>query len=685
MNSIYRQALILATLLSGHGASAAEAQGESLAALAMRIDQPRLGGEIVDPGPISIGRGVIRPASPVRVLLAADEPCGLVVTGAGTFTYRVDDRFSVPVARRNFKTASSFKATETAGGLDVSTAIDGAVIWGWELPTGLQVRPSGSPTQILDWVAPLLHRTASHQPHQELIVARRLRGAGMIHAMIGGKGFALELDVDPLVERQESLRLLERVTKADSRLNVGRYYPVELATQPIGRQWWEHEVAPLVAVHHSLLVDNDKGSHVTVSSTTHLEGSGAPANLWRASLANRRTAKDKKVYPLVVQSVTVDEKPADFLFEGGVLMVALEPPIGKGRIAKVSVVQEGDYAIRYGGHKYWTLGSWPWYPSPPPNGRLATVDIEVRAPADLEIFASGKTLSRETRDGFTVLESRLEKPMEYVVVSAGKYHVFRESRMNIDASVATYFGKDERGARRLLNNFFAAADCYRRYLDIPYPFAEVEIIELASWGFGQAPPGVIFITQEAVSSFLEGEDRYFSEGVNGRYFHEIAHAWWPHIAKRDAWEENWTSESFAEYISAVCLDTLADGNSRFQMKASLAEWRGRAKEIGDGGSIYLADHLAGNNRKDRVARHGLLYAKGPLVLHALRQELRKQAGDQTGERQFWLALRSYLKSFSYTWGGTPYLVAILDQITGRSWQPWFERYVYGTEMPPYKK
>ena len=28
------------------------------------------------------------------------------------------------------------------------------------------------------------------------------------------------------------------------------------------------------------------------------------------------------------------------------------------------------------------------------------------------------------------------------------------------------------------------------------------------------------------------------------------------------------------------------------------------------------------------------------------------------------------------------LVGILDQITGKDWQPWFERYVYGTETPP---
>jgi hypothetical protein len=32
-------------------------------------------------------------------------------------------------------------------------------------------------------------------------------------------------------------------------------------------------------------------------------------------------------------------------------------------------------------------------------------------------------------------------------------------------------------------------------------------------------------------------------------------------------------------------------------------------------------------------------------------------------------------------GTTRGLVETLDQLTGGNWQPWFERYVYGTEVP----
>ncbi len=665
-------------------ASQVAAEDERLKELAHRIDRPRLGAVVEDSGPIPVGRGVIIPASPVRVLLCGEEPCGLFVAGAAGFTYRVEDRFSVPVAQRNFRTSSSFKPEATSTGLKVSTRLKGAVVWGWGLATGLRSRPGSEPSELPEWIGGLLDRSFFDDPCFPLILERRLPGTGVRYALLHGVDSDLWLLVDPVKDRSETLHRLKATTKGVSVRNAGRHHAIELAAQPIDREWWQQEIAPLVAVHRDLVVDQDGKRHATVTSTTRIEGQQGRMDLWWARLFNARS-NGEKTFSLKVRSVEVNGKPADYHFWGGLLMVALEPALGKGQQAEVKVVQEGEFALRKDGHKYWSLGTWPWYPTADRNAELATMDLTVRVPSDLEVIASGTTLSREEEGGFTVLRTRLEKPMRWPVVAVGKYDVFRDRRLNIDASVATYFGKDERGAKRLLNNFFAAVQCFQRYFDVPYPFKEVEVVELAEWGRGQAPPGVIFITQEAVSTFLDAQDRFFSDGVNARYLHEVAHGWWPHVAKTDSPEENWTSESFAEYTSAVCLDALSEGNDSFRMKSSLARWRGEMKGLGDGGSLFLAEHLSGDHPKNREARRDLLYAKGPLVLHALRQELKRQNGAEVGEKQFWILLRSYLKSFSYTWGGTSYLVAILDKITGQSWQPWFELYVYGTQMPPFKR
>jgi hypothetical protein len=655
------------------------ARAESLAALAERIDRPRLGGEVQNPQPIRVGRAVITPHGTVHVLLAGEEPCGLYVAGPATFSYRIEDRFIRPIVERNLR-RSSLKAAASPEALAITAGLDGALLWGWELAEGLEVAAAAAPQPPPAWAEPLLDRPLYALPHVGLILARRLAIRGVVHGLLHSRGFDLRLMVDPQNDRREILFEIKRLTKLDSQRYGGRNFARELAAQPIGRPWWEHDLAPLVAEHQSLRVDNDRGRHVTVTSTTRLRGRGA-AGVWWAQLLEE-VYEETREFPVRLVSVEVNGKPADYVFQGDLLLVALEPPLGEGQAAEVKVAHEGEYAIRYGGDSFWSLGSWPWYPTPPPNARLATMDLEVRVPEPLTPFVSGATLSSETKDGFTVVRSRLDQPMEYAVVAAGKYHVYRDRRLGIDATVATYVRPNEAGARRLLNNLFAAAECYQRYFNFPYPFSEVEVVEINEWGYAQAPPGVIFITQEAFNSLLEPTDRAFSQGVNARYLHEVAHAWWPHIAKRDSVEENWTSESFAEYASAVCLDALSQGNQSFRLKTALARWQGDIGDIGDGGSIYLAAYLSGANPEDFRDYRRLLYAKGPLVLHALRLELQRQAGRDEGERQFWIALRSYLKSFPFTWGGTAYLVAILDKVTGRPWQPWFERYVYGTEMPP---
>ena len=62
---------------------------------------------------------------------------------------------------------------------------------------------------------------------------------------------------------------------------------------------------------------------------------------------------------------------------------------------------------------------------------------------------------------------------------------------------------------------------------------------------------------------------------------------------------------------------------------------------------------------------------------------RHRASDvRRGLRVVFALLRTFLKHVEPGWGETRHLVGILDQITGKDWQPWFERYVYGTETPP---
>ena len=179
---------------------------------------------------------------------------------------------------------------------------------------------------------------------------------------------------------------------------------------------------------------------------------------------------------------------------------------------------------------------------------------------------------------------------------------------------------------------------------------------------------------------------HYTRGVNERIAHEVAHSWFPHVAKVRRAEENWLSESFAEYSSIECLrQSMTDRKQgEYLFQRAVKNWKFDTKEIGEGGSIYLATHLSGDREEDSYAWRALLYSKGPLVIHALREELIQEMGEQKGDAAFLTWMRAYAKNFAYKTGETRHLVGILNQMTGRDWQPWFERYVYGTEMPKFK-
>jgi len=400
-------------------------------------------------------------------------------------------------------------------------------------------------------------------------------------------------------------------------------------------------------------------------------------------LASRRV-KDNHEYPITVKSVSIAGEPADYVRADNELLVLLSTPIRPNGAVEVEVVNEGEMALRFEGDAYWVLGMWGWYPQGGLGAELPTFELSVRVPSSLEVFASGDTVSRTTEGEVTVLRTAFNHPIQNPVIVAGDYTVVSESKNGITCRVANYGGAKKDAAQRLINNFFSASQFYGELFGVPYPFKEVTIVELNSWGYGQAPAGVIFLTKEAFDQIGSDEARAYSHAINDRFVHEVAHAWWGHVVKMNSFDEQWLEESIADYSSAVFLVAARGAGKKADRELAeiTRDWRSAAAIIGEGATVYLANHLAGKADSDDEERYALLYAKGPLVLHSLRTELRQTLGsDDRGDEAFFTVLRTLLASFPYRWGETRHLLGILNQVTGQDWRPWFDRYVFGTEMP----
>jgi aminopeptidase N len=681
---VVRSAIVLVLALAIGGA--AVGQGATLAERAAAIDAPAPGGELKLDGPLKVGRAEIVPAAGTRVhvLLALGTPCGVVFDGPARLSYRVEDRFSAPVAERNVRRASTLSVTRAGQGVEIAEDLSGAVVWGWGLgPADEKTAAAG--TALPDWAAKLLTGRRFAPPSHDLLAAEANGGNGVRYALLRASRNDLLLQVDPPAG-EENLYRLARVTDPGTTFREG-LWKTSLAAQPVGREWWDRTPAELVAESEKIAIENPAGDQLRIVSRSRLRARRAGTALWRPNLVDRLYDSGGARHPVTVRSVRVDGRAADFLHRDDELLVALGRPLAEKETVEVEVTYDGDLALRPAGHSYWVLGTWAWYPRQDWDGELATMEITVDVPESLTAFASGAETARTVQAGRRKLATRLEKPMQFAVVTAGKYKVLEETKDGVTCRAATYAMPKEQAARDLMARFFVGRSFFEQLFDEPYPFRDFAIVEINDWGFGQAPPGVIFFTKEFYTAPVDRRTRRFFQDLNSRYLHEVAHGWWGNVVKMNAPEETWLSEAMADYTAALALWQLRrEGRGGYEFNEIVKDWVKSTGELAPGASLYLTERLSFVDDRNREDYFRLRYAKGPLVLHALRLELQRQKGSvEEGDRYFIALLRSYIKRHRYDWGTTRGLVEELDQLTGSKWQPWFERFVYGTEIPQLAK
>jgi aminopeptidase N len=198
-------------------------------------------------------------------------------------------------------------------------------------------------------------------------------------------------------------------------------------------------------------------------------------------------------------------------------------------------------------------------------------------------------------------------------------------------------------------------------------------------GYGQAPPGFIQLTGEAFMNpaaevkfgeyFLDFS-AYKMDFFHEFFGHELSHQWWGHALRWVSDEDQWLSESFAEYNAGLYVMALL-GQERFQGK--LKEWRDAAR-IGDPHSpIAWANNLSGENAG--AWRFYLLYNKGPYILHMLRS--------QVGHEKFMAGLRGAIEKYRHKQVSTDELRREMETAVGYKLDYFFDQWFRGTGIPTF--
>lgn len=640
--------------------------------------QPNLGPAFsVQNWVLPVGRMTFTMTSGIAVpLLSEGRTLGFHFSGRGTFAYRSEDALERVVLTSNHKKnlggfGSRALLKETGGHLELTEEITSFTLWqaGSDLlfPTGA---PAPPPTARFakDWTYfnrdGLGDRAHDFAAHLANTPSRRL-----VRAEITGSDSPFVYVLDEGGTQRESLWSVAGPYRPATYDGLRR---VLLSQQPLGWTWKE----PLSALINLTHVDIDLkaglgGADLKVKETLVAADEGVrvvPLDLYSV------VEPDGKLGVYQVARVLDGEgRSLPFSHRHDTLIVQLEQPHPAGQPFTLTFEYGGRILLRPGGDNYWELGVEPWFPQPDLAGQSYTVHALLRTHKDDIPVACGTTVRREQSDQGNLLEVVIDKPIQFFTVMAGAYALTEDTQDGLTLRVAAYGNKGGGMQKRLMDIARQTIGFYEQLFEA-FPFREYTIVQVNDLGFGQAPPAMMKITNEAFEGKLDDFSALFTKGINQRFAHEIAHQYWGHLVKMPSLEEQWVTESFANYASALAMRSMKNqGKSAFE--GLLSGWRNQASAYAESGTIPFANRLnwIGDPRGAFLARTTLLYEKGALILASLHRDM--------GDKNFALFMKSLIANFRWK----PVTTASIEQVATMAGRKdasaLFRDCYWGSQMP----
>jgi hypothetical protein len=606
----------------------------------------------------------------LAAVMAGQERIGLFFAGEGRFTHRSDcpDEFSV--LRRDLDRVGHVKPREVDGRITFGDSFSNLL---WIEPGRTEAPPPGTaasaaPSGRFDR---LRHRFAAilEDGFEQRLAERQLseKPAPTVWAEFSGGSDDWLYLFDPEEDRSEEIALLQE----EQFVRPGRtpeLFPIGISEQPIGRSF-RAPVPPAVAltrVEAEVTADGEKASVRAVETFDAIEGPRKTLRLNLMSLVRANGRDDVRSWVLD-RVADEDGQPVPFVHGNGRVLVELPRPLVPGHPARLTFEMSGDVLYRPSGDSYWLLGFDNWFPQPDLSAQAFSWRCRVRVRKPFLPIASGKQLERSSDGDWNLVTAEIAEPIFLPVVLAGKYHFEEEKIDGRTFRIASYGFANKTATHHLATLAAEVIKFYEPFLG-RFPWDEYTIVQIRSLGFGVAPPATMFITDEAFSPHQDDLTKLFSQGLNERYAHEIAHQWWGIQVKWDGPQEQWLSESFAEYCAARLVEKEKGAG---HLKSLVADWRRISARSADHSSIALANRLAGEGAFSD--RFGLLYGKGPLLLRALDLRL----GDET----FFTSFKTFLSNRRWRLETTADYENLLEFLTKKSWKEFFDKYYWGTETP----
>lgn len=377
---------------------------------------------------------------------------------------------------------------------------------------------------------------------------------------------------------------------------------------------------------------------------------------------------------LTFESVEASEPLASWSYDDAQLVLNFQPPLPIGREFTVTLrtraePEKGLYfrtpemGFPTEDEHLWTQGepveARHWYPSFDAPHEKFTSSVTCRVPEAMVVLSNGRKQSDATTpEGLRVVTWRQETPHSgyLVCLVAGRFKALEDRSGRVPlafwtpTSQAAEAGRSFAGTAQMLEFF-------EREIGLPYPWPKYDQVVVDDFTFG----GMENTTLTVLNAMTLATDAFETlSDSRGLVAHEMAHQWFGNLVTCKDWSHLWLNEGFATYYDALhARHLLGEDEFRVQMFENAA------------GVLGAAD------RRPMVTRtfndpldqfDSRAYPKGAWVLHMLRH--------QVGEDLFRRGVRLWLERYAHRASTTEEFRAIWEELTGRSFDRFFDQYVY---------
>jgi aminopeptidase N len=307
-----------------------------------------------------------------------------------------------------------------------------------------------------------------------------------------------------------------------------------------------------------------------------------------------------------------------------------------------------------------------WYPCPDAPNQKFTSEITCRVPEGMTVISNGRKVSeaKDTASGLMVVTWRQEKPhANYLISLCAGYFKKVEDRYR-DIPLAFYTpASDIAEAQSSFRDTKDMMAFFEEEIGVPYPWPKYDQVVVNDFvAGGMENTSATTLTDGTL--FTDATENIRSS--QGLVAHELAHQWFGDLTTCKDWSHLWLNEGFATYY-----EDLYEGHKHGRDSMLYGLYRNARMITGQTADTRPIVERRFDNPMEQFGYHA--YQKGGWVLHMLRSQL--------GPELYRRCIKTWLERHAYGSVVTEDLNRVIEELSGRSFDQFFDQWVYHGGTP----